>query len=178
MPRSHQGAGGSLMKLKLIYARAANGVIGLNNQMPWHLPEDLAHFKRTTLGCPVLMGRKTWESIPVKFRPLPGRANLVITRQKDWRAEGAHVVHSLAEGLSLALAHCPEGKDLWVMGGAEIYAQLALIADEAVVTEIEQNFEGDAYAPVLNDEWHETSRESHTASSGMKFSFVTYQRSA
>ena len=164
------------MKLKLIYARAANGVIGLNNQMPWHLPEDLAHFKRTTLGCPVLMGRKTWESIPAKFRPLPGRANLVITRQADWQADGALVVHSLEEGLSLALAHCPEGKDLWVMGGAEIYAQAAAIAEEAVVTEIDATFEGDAFAPVLDATWLETSRESHTAASGLKFSFVTYQR--
>jgi len=164
------------MKLKLIYARAANGVIGLNNQMPWHLPEDLAHFKRTTLGSPVLMGRKTWESIPVKFRPLPGRTNLVVTRQTDWHADGAQVVHSLEEGLTVALAHCPEGKDLWVMGGAEIYAQAAAIADEAVVTEIEQDFEGDANAPELDVTWHETSRESHTAASGLKFSFVTYQR--
>jgi dihydrofolate reductase len=164
------------MKLKLIYARAANGVIGLNNQMPWHLPEDLAHFKRTTLGCPVLMGRKTWDSIPAKFRPLPGRANLVLTRQKDWHAEGALVVHSLEEGLTLALAHCPEGKDLWVMGGADIYAQAAPIAEEAVVTEIDQNFEGDAYAPKLGETWHETSRESHTAASGLKFSFVHYHR--
>ena len=176
MPRSHQGAGGRLMKLKLIYARAANGVIGLNNQMPWHLPEDLAHFKRNTFACPVLMGRKTWESIPAKFRPLPGRSNLVLTRQKDWHAEGAQVVHSLEEGLILALAHCPDDKDLWVMGGADIYAQAAPFADEAVVTEIEQDFEGDAYAPVLGATWHETSRESHTALSGLKFSFVTYQR--
>ena len=166
------------MKLKLIYARAANGVIGLNNQMPWHLPEDLAHFKRTTLGSPVLMGRKTWESIPVKFRPLPGRTNLVVTRQTDWHADGAQVVHSLEEGLTVALAHCPEGKDLWVMGGAEIYAQAAAIADEAVVTEIEQDFEGDAFAPKLDASWYETSRESHTAASGLKFSFVTYQRTA
>jgi dihydrofolate reductase len=164
------------MKLKLIYARAANGVIGLNNQMPWHLPEDLAHFKRSTLGSPVLMGRKTWESIPAKFRPLPGRANLVMTRQTDWHADGALMVHSLEEGITLALAHCPEGKDLWVMGGAEIYAQAAAIADEAVVTEIEQYFEGDAYAPELDATWHETSRVSHTAASGLKFSFVTYQR--
>ena len=166
------------MKLKLIYAKAANGVIGLNNQMPWHLPEDLAHFKRTTLGSPVLMGRKTWESIPAKFRPLPGRANLVMTRQTDWHADGAQVVHSLEEGLTVALAHCPEGKDLWVMGGAEIYAQAAAIADEAVVTEIEQDFEGDAFAPNLDASWYETSRESHTAASGLKFSFVTYQRTA
>ncbi|MFY8192847.1 MAG: dihydrofolate reductase [Limnohabitans sp.] len=165
------------MKLKLIYARAANGVIGLNNQMPWHLPEDLAHFKRTTLGCPVLMGRKTWESIPAKFRPLPGRANLVITRQPDWQAEGAHVVHSLEEGLTLALAHCPEGKDLWVMGGAEIYAQAASIAEEAVVTEIEADYEGDAFAPQLGAGWQEVSRESHVSSTGLKFSFVTYRQS-
>ena len=166
------------MKVKLIYAKAANGVIGLNNQMPWHLPEDLAHFKRTTLGSPVLMGRKTWESIPAKFRPLPGRANLVMTRQTDWHADGAQVVHSLEEGLTVALAHCPEGKDLWVMGGAEIYAQAAAIADEAVVTEIEQDFEGDAFAPKLDASWYETSRESNTAASGLKFSFVTYQRTA
>lgn len=166
------------MKLKLIYARAANGVIGLNNQMPWHLPEDLAHFKRTTLGSPVLMGRKTWESIPAKFRPLPGRANLVLTRQTNWHAEGALVVHSLEEGITLALAHCPTDKDLWVMGGADIYAQAAAIADEAIVTEIEQDFEGDAFAPKLDAYWHETSRESHTATSGLKFSFVCYQRAA
>ena len=164
------------MKLKLIYARAANGVIGLNNQMPWHLPEDLAHFKRTTLGCPVLMGRKTWESIPAKFRPLPGRANLVVTRQRDWQAEGAHVVHSLEEGIALALAHCPEGKDLWVMGGAEIYAQAAPHASEAVVTEIEEVFEGDAFAPELSAAWQEVSRESLVSATGLKFSFVTYRQ--
>ena len=164
------------MKLKLIYARAANGVIGLNNQMPWHLPEDLAHFKKTTLGCPVLMGRKTWESIPAKFRPLPGRANLVITRQKDWQAEGALAVHSLEEGLSVALAHCPVGKDLWIMGGAEIYAQAAPIAEEAVVTEIEANYEGDAFAPALASTWREISRESHISETGLKFSFVTYRQ--
>ena len=86
------------------------------------------------------------------------------------------MVHSLEEGLILALAHCPDDKDLWVMGGADIYAQAAPFADEAVVTEIEQDFEGDAYAPVLGATWHETSRESHTALSGLKFSFVTYQR--
>ena len=164
------------MKLKLIYARAANGVIGLNNQMPWHLPEDLAHFKRTTLGCPVLMGRKTWDSIPAKFRPLPGRANLVITRQKDWHAEGALVAHSLAEGIALALAHCTEGKDLWVMGGADIYAQAAPHADEAVVTEIEASYEGDAFAPQLSSDWQEVSRESHVSLTGLKFSFVTYRK--
>lgn len=177
MSRSHQGTGGRLMKLKLIYARAANGVIGHNNQMPWHLPEDLAHFKQTTMGSPVLMGRKTWESIPAKFRPLPGRANLVITRQANWHAEGAMAVHSLEEGMSLALAHCPEGKDLWVMGGAEIYAQAAAIAEEAVVTEIDATYEGDAFAPTLGSTWQEVSRESHVSSTGLKYSFVTYRQS-
>ena len=122
------------------------------------------------------MGRKTWESIPAKFRPLPGRANLVITRQKDWQAEGALAVHSLEEGLSVALAHCPEGKDLWIMGGAEIYAQAAPIAEEAVVTEIEANYEGDAFAPALAATWQEVSREPHTSATGLKFSFVTYRQ--
>jgi dihydrofolate reductase len=102
---------------------------------------------------------------------------LVITRQPDWQAEGAHVVHSLEEGLTLALAHCPEGKDLWVMGGAEIYAQAASIAEEAVVTEIEADYEGDAFAPQLGAGWQEVSRESHVSSTGLKFSFVTYRQS-
>ena len=164
------------MPLHLIYARSRNNVIGVNGDLPWHLPEDLAHFKRTTLGCPVLMGRKTWESIPAKFRPLPGRANLVITRQKDWQADGAYVVHSLEEGIALALAHCPDGKDLWVMGGAEIYAQAAPIANEAVVTEIEATYEGDAFAPELSAAWQEVSRESHVSTTGLKFSFVTYRQ--
>jgi dihydrofolate reductase len=101
---------------------------------------------------------------------------LVLTRQTNWHAEGALVVHSLEEGITLALAHCPTDKDLWVMGGADIYAQAAAIADEAIVTEIEQDFEGDAFAPKLGASWHETSRESHTAASGLKFSFVCYQR--
>jgi dihydrofolate reductase len=102
---------------------------------------------------------------------------LVITRQPDWHAEGALVVHSLEEGLSLALAHCPEGKDLWVMGGAEIYAQAAAIAEEAVVTEIDATFEGDAFAPTLGATWHEVSRESHVSSTGLKYSFVTLRQS-
>ena len=83
------------MTLHLIFARAANGVIGKNGTLPWHLPEDLAHFKRTTLGCPVIMGRKTWDSLPPRFRPLPGRLNIVVTRQSDWQAEGAQRAASI-----------------------------------------------------------------------------------
>ena len=159
------------MKLHLIYARARNGVIGANNSLPWHLPEDLAHFKRTTLGQPVIMGRKTWESLPPKFRPLPGRLNIVVTRQPDWHAEGAVRAHSIED----AMRQCPEASDAWVIGGAEIYAQAAPLASTAVVTEIEQDFEGDAFAPELGADWVVVQREAHTAANGLTFSFVTYQ---
>ena len=160
------------MKLHLIFARAANGIIGRDNTLPWHLPEDLAHFKRTTLGCPVIMGRKTWDSLPPKFRPLPGRANIVVTRQPDWQAAGAQRADSLAEACRL----CPPDSDAWVIGGAQIYAQALPLADTAVVTEIDTAFEGDALAPAFGPEWQETTREPHRSSTGLTFSFVTYQR--
>ncbi|OGB81549.1 MAG: dihydrofolate reductase, partial [Burkholderiales bacterium RIFOXYC12_FULL_60_6] len=131
------------MKLNLIFARARNGVIGSNNTLPWHLPEDMAHFKRSTLGCPVIMGRKTWDSLPTKFRPLPGRLNVVVTRQDNWQAEGAVVANSL----EAACAACPAESTAWVIGGAELYAQALALADTAVVTEIDADYEGDAFAP-------------------------------
>lgn len=159
------------MKLHLILARAANGTIGKNGTMPWHLPEDLAHFKRTTLGAPVIMGRKTWKSLPPRFRPLPGRTNVVVTRQRDWQAEGTHVAHSLEDALQL----CGDVPDAWIIGGAEIYAQALPLASTAVVTEIEAEFEGDAFAPVFGSAWHEQSRERHVAASGLAYSFVTYR---
>lgn len=160
------------MRLHLIYARARNGVIGKDNQMPWHLPEDLAHFKRVTLGQPVIMGRKTWDSLPVRFRPLPGRLNIVVTRQTDWQAEGACPALSLAAARQL----CGNAPDAWVIGGADIYRQAEPLASTAVVTEIEQDFEGDAFAPTLSPAWQEIGRESLTAASGLPFSFVTYQQ--
>ena len=158
------------MKLHLIFARAANGVIGNNNTLPWHLPEDMAHFKRTTLGCPVIMGRKTWDSLPPKFRPLPGRLNVVVTRQPDWHAFGALTAHSLQEACNL----CPTESDAWVIGGAEIYDQSLPLATTAIVTEIEADFEGDAFAPTFGPEWTETAREPLQSSTGLRFSFVTY----
>lgn len=158
--------------LHLIYARAANGVIGKDNRLPWHLPEDLAHFKRTTLGCPVIMGRKTWDSLPPKFRPLPGRLNIVVTRDPGFVAEGASVAHSLEAAREL----CPAGGTAWVIGGAQIYAQALPLASEVVVTEIARDFEGDAFAPVLGGEWREVAREDHVGSSGLPFAFVTYRR--
>ena len=159
-------------RINLIFARAANGVIGKDNTMPWHLPEDLAHFKRQTQGCPVVMGRKTWDSLPPRFRPLPGRSNIVVTRQSDWQAEGALRAAGLPEALSL----CGDAPDIWVIGGAEIYRQAEPMAVRAEVTEIAQDFEGDAYAPVLGAAWQEAARASHLAASGLSFAFVTYQK--
>ena len=157
--------------IHLIFARASNGVIGRDGRLPWHLPEDLAHFKRTTLGCPVIMGRKTWDTLPPKFRPLPGRLNIVVTRQPHWQAEGAVRAGSLAE----ALAACADNADAWVIGGAEIYAQALPLARSAVVTEIDADFDGDAFAPEFGPAWVETRREPHTSATGLSFSFVTYQ---
>ncbi len=159
------------MKLHLIFARARNGVIGNNNTLPWHLPEDMAHFKRVTLGCPVIMGRKTWDSLPPKFRPLPGRANVVVTRQLDWHENGAQPAHSLHK----ALQFCEQSADVWVIGGAQLYALALPMADTAVVTEIDADFEGDAFAPPFGPQWVETARENHTSVNGLPFSFVTYQ---
>jgi dihydrofolate reductase len=160
------------MKLHLIYARARNGTIGKDGQMPWHLPEDLAHFKRVTLGQPVIMGRKTWDSLPARFRPLPGRVNIVVTRQTDWRADGAWRAASIEDAMRL----CGDVPDAWIMGGAEIYRQAEPLASTAVVTVIDADFEGDAFAPTLSPAWQETARESHVATSGLAFSFVTYHQ--
>jgi len=159
-------------RLHLIYARAANGVIGANNTLPWHLPEDLAHFKRHTLGCPVIMGRKTWDSLPPKFRPLPGRLNLVVTRQPDWQAQGAQAAASLQD----ALTHCSDAPDAWVIGGAQIYGQALPLAHSVVVTEIDLQVPGDAFAPELGSLWRETHRERHVSATGLAYSFVNYQR--
>lgn len=158
------------MQINLIYARAANGVIGNNNQLPWHLPEDMAHFKQLTSGCPVIMGRKTWDSLPVKFRPLPGRNNIVISRQTDWSATGA----TAATGLPEALRLCSPDTPVWVIGGAQIYALAEPLAQRIEVTEIAQNFEGDAFAPTLGAQWLETARQADVSSNGLHFSFVTY----
>jgi len=159
------------MQLKMIFARARNGIIGQRNALPWHLPEDLAHFKRTTLGCPVIMGRNTWDSLPPKFRPLPGRLNVVLTRQSGWHADGAQVAHSLEDACAL----CPPESTAWVIGGADIYAQALPLAIEAVVTEIDADHEGDAVAPQFGPGWREVSRNAQTASNGQSFSFVTYR---
>jgi dihydrofolate reductase len=161
------------MALNLIYACADNGVIGRDNALPWHLPEDLAHFRQLTLGCPVLMGRKTWDSLPPRFRPLPGRLNLVLTRQSDWRAPGATRVASIGE----AMSHCPSDKDLWVIGGAEVYAMALPRADRLEITEVHVQVAGDAMAPPVDSHiWPEVARSRHTAANGTDYSFVTRRR--
>ena len=160
------------MQINMIFARAANGVIGNNNTLPWYLPEDMARFKRLTNGCPVIMGRKTWDSLPPRFRPLPGRTNIVITRQALWQAPGAQT----ASGLHEAIAFCESSQQVWIIGGAQIYAQAEPLAQRIEVTEIARDFEGDAFAPVLGTQWHEVAREDRVSTNGMKFSFITYSK--
>ena len=121
-----------MARVNLILARAANGVIGAGGVMPWHLPEDMAHFKQQTAGAPVIMGRKTWDSLPQRFRPLPGRRNIVVTRQPDWNEKGAQRASSLREALSI----CEQAPEAWVIGGAQIYAEALPLAQRAIITEI------------------------------------------
>jgi dihydrofolate reductase len=161
------------MPLHLIYARSRNNVIGVNGDLPWHLPEDLAHFKRTTLGQPVIMGRVTWESIPEKFRPLPGRTNVVVSRQASFSAPGAQVVASLQAAVDLF----PAGDVVWLIGGAQLYAQAMPLAQQLVITEIDADYEGDAFAPAIDAvEWKETQRTQHTSAQGLGYSLVTLER--
>lgn len=162
------------MKLGLVWAQARGGVIGRGGVLPWHLPEDLAHFKRTTLGAPVIMGRKTWESLPPRFRPLPGRQNIVITRDAQWQAPGADRAGTLDEALAL----CASAPVAWITGGAEIFRLALPRAHEAIVTEIDADFAGDTFAPAMGAQWRETAREAHVAASGIPFSFVTYRNTA
>jgi dihydrofolate reductase len=156
----------------LIYARAANGVIGKCGVLPWHLPEDLAHFKAKTLGCPVVMGRKTWNSLPPRFRPLPGRRNIVVTRNAGWAEPGAERAPSLSE----ALSRVAQEPLVWVIGGADIFSQSLPIADVVEVTELHRDFDGDVTMPPLPPEWQEVKRERHGSTAGFDYSFVTYTK--
>lgn len=161
--------------LSLIAAVARNGAIGRDNQLLFRIPGDLPRLKRLTLGHPVIMGRKTWDSLPPKNRPLPGRLNIVVTRNRDWRAEGAVTAHSLEE----ALQHTHGATQAFVIGGAELYALALPYADRLDLTEVDQDAEGDAFFPAWKrEEFHETGREPHPASESAPFdyAFVTYQR--
>lgn len=150
----------------LIWAQAANGVIGADNAIPWHLPEDLAHFRSVTTGSTVVMGRHTWESLPARFRPLPGRRNVVLTRDGGWTASGAEVAHSLESALV---------GDVWVIGGAHVYAAALPLADVLEVTELRESFPGDVHAPVIDGSWTVASDSGWRESgSGLGYRWLRY----
>ncbi|MGM9491049.1 dihydrofolate reductase [Ideonella sp. YS5] len=167
------------MDLTLIAGVARNGVIGRDNRLLWQLPEDLKHFRAATMGAPVIMGRKTWQSLPERFRPLPGRRNLVLSRQAGYEAPGAEVVADL--DTALALARAGGAPRVFVIGGEQIYRQALPLADELLLTEVERDFEGDAHFPAFDrSAFAEIARERHRAAppNDFDFSFVTYRRAA
>jgi dihydrofolate reductase len=156
--------------IALILAMASNGVIGANGALPWRIPEDMRRFKALTMGKPCIMGRKTWDSLPKK--PLPGRSNIVVTRDANFTAEGAVATHSLDE----ALARAGSADEIMVIGGAEIYKAALPRATRIYLTEVEGDFEGDARMPPFDPAaWKEVSRERH-ASDGVAFSYVTLEK--
>jgi dihydrofolate reductase len=155
----------------LIWAQSSSGVIGRDNGIPWRLPEDQARFKELTLGHTVVMGRLTWESLPTKVRPLPGRRNVVVTRQDDFMADGATVVGGLDEALT--------DDENWVIGGAQIYALALPMATRCEVTEVVIDLprqDDDAVAPVLDDGWTGSTGDWLTSTSGLRYRFLTYLR--
>ena len=159
------------MTVGLIWAQSPSGVIGRAGAIPWRLPEDLARFKELTMGHTVVMGRLTWESLPGKVRPLPGRRNVVVTRQADFMAEGATVVGSLEEAVT--------DEQMWVIGGEQIYLAALPAASRCEVTEVEVDLrreDGDAVAPVLDESWVGTTGQWLSSSSGLRYRFHTYVR--
>jgi len=152
----------------IIAAVAKNRVIGKDNQLIWNIPEDMAHFKALTAGHTVIMGRKTWESLPPRFRPLPGRRNIVISRQTDYTAPGAEVTDSLENSLKLASTDVT----VFIIGGEQIYGQAMALADRLEVTEVDLEPEGDAWFPKISAiDWKKTS-----ITEGSGYTFVTYQK--
>lgn len=159
------------MSVGLIWAQSSSGVIGRDGGIPWRLPEDQARFKELTMGHPVVMGRLTWESLPARVRPLPGRRNIVMTRQADFAAEGAEVVTSLDDALT--------DDPAWVIGGAEIYAAALPVATRCEVTEVEINLhrqDADVMAPVLDESWIGAAGDWLTSVSGLRYRFYSYRR--
>jgi dihydrofolate reductase len=165
-----------MTELVLIAAVARNGVIGDGEKMPWHLPEDLAHFRRATQGCPVIMGRRTWDSLPPKFRPLPGRRNIVVTRNPAWQAEGAEAVASP----EAALARVTGVARVFVIGGVALFEGALPLADTLMLTEIDRDFEGATRFPDFDrdGDFDEVAREERRAAPPNDFdiAFVTYRR--
>ena len=157
--------------LGLIWAQSTSGVIGRDGGIPWQVPEDLTRFKQLTIGHTVVMGRRTWDSLPARYRPLPGRRNVVLTRQTDFMADGATVLQRLDDALT--------DPDTWVIGGEQIYTLALPRASRCEVTEIDIDLprdDGDAVAPVLDEMWVGTPGEWQTSSAGVRYRFHSYHR--
>jgi len=164
------------MKVALIVAVSENNVIGRDNQLPWHLPEDLQYFKSVTMGKPILMGRKTYDSIG---RPLPGRANIVITRDPNWTAEGVIVVNSLEDAMAEGAQACnaTESDEIMVIGGAQIYRDCLPIADKLYLTKVDAEIEGDAFFPEIdNNQWQKTSEKTPNDLGKYPYRFLILER--
>ena len=165
------------MIVSMIAAMSSNRVIGKDNDLPWHLPDDFHFFKQTTKDHFVVMGRKNFESLPANFRPLPHRTNIIITRKKDYKAEGTLVVNSIEE--ALAIANSADQKEVFIIGGGEIYKLGLAYADKIYLTEIDGKVSGDTHFPEFDKKvWKETERKHHMADERHKFpfDFVTYQK--
>lgn len=172
-------------RVGLVWAQAAGGVIGRDGGMPWHVPEDLAHFKAVTLGAPVVMGRKTWDSLAPRYRPLPGRRNIVVTRDEAWVGAGAERAASVDEALALAASDDPEW--IWAIGGAQLFADVIARADRLEVTVLRHAdaaftpAAGDVIAPVVDPaRFHLVAVDppvgEHTSTSGIRYRFLRYDR--
>lgn len=161
--------------ISLIAAVGSNRAIGNQQQLLWHLPEDMRHFRATTRGKPVIMGRRTWESLPAAFRPLPGRRNIVVSRNRAYQPPGATLAGSIEQALALA----SDADEIFVIGGAELYRQTLALADRLYLTEVADDRPGDSYFPQVSAaEWHEVSRRTASAAAGggPRFDFVVYER--
>jgi dihydrofolate reductase len=161
------------MTVAMIWAQARDGVIGAEGGLPWHLPEDLKLFRDRTTGSTVVMGRRTWESLPDRFRPLPGRTNVVLTSDRGWSGEGARPAASVAQVLD-------EHDSLWVIGGGAVYAAFLPHADRLVVTDVDETVPGDTRAPAIGSEWERVTRTPEESwslsSSGLRYAVTEYVR--
>ncbi|WP_167047774.1 dihydrofolate reductase [Salinibacterium sp. ZJ454] len=166
-------------KIGLIWAEADGGVIGRDGVMPWHLPEDLAHFKSITLNSAVVMGRRTWDSLPPRFRPLPGRRNIVVTRQPDWREADVETAHSVPDALALAAAQPTDTGFTWVIGGAQLFTALIGEANRLEVTKIRVTISGDTIAPTITKRFRRVDADPqngwHTSKTGLEYRFLRYE---
>jgi dihydrofolate reductase len=159
-----------MTKLSIIVAVAKKRVIGINNTLPWHLPEDLKRFRALTMGHHIIMGRKTYDSLG---RLLPGRTTVIVTRNKDYKLEGALIAHSLQDAIGL----CKADDEVFLIGGAELYQEGLKLSNKLYITEIVLDVEGDAYFPEYSsNEWQESAREAHVSEQGLAFNYVTYVR--